>query len=413
MVKLFRIMLLGLLLASPTVPGPVQSGALAQPNVRLPYDLPLVEPVPAAAPVWRSSAAEELLAFVEGIGAEGLDPAAYEPERLRAAISDGDVAALTTIANSVFLRLVRDLNGGAVPDGSRPGWHMPPNPLNGHDQQRMLLDAVDGGVFDLLHALVPTHPQYRGLRRALAATPPEEGAKRELIRTNMERWRWMPRDLGRRHVIVNVPAFTAALVEAERVVARHRVIVGKKSTPTPQLAALATGVTFNPWWNVPQSIIPELGRMRGYQVRRQDGRLIVRQPPGPNNSLGRLKIEMDNPYAIYLHDTPAQALFKRDVRAFSHGCIRTQDARGFAAALLAPDGRWDRAAIDDAIAGGKTLLAELSEPVPVYIAYFTAAATDDGDIVRYDDLYGRDPPVRQALRTSTAGGGASKAQRAD
>ena len=150
---------------------------------------------------------------------------------------------------------------------------------------------------------------------------------------------------------------------------------------------------------MPQSIIRENGGRfgAGYEVRREGGYMIVRQPPGPRNALGRLKIEMPNEHAIYLHDTPSQALFGRPVRAFSHGCIRTQNVRDFAALLLAPTGQWDRAAIDRAIATGRNQQAALAAPVPVYIAYFTAAATTDGDIVTYDDIYGRDAPVRQAL----------------
>jgi murein L,D-transpeptidase YcbB/YkuD len=166
-------------------------------------------------------------------------------------------------------------------------------------------------------------------------------------------------------------------------------------------------VTFNPWWNVPQSIIREMGgRFSGYQVRRSEGgTTIVRQPPGPRNALGRVKIEMPNDHAIYLHDTPAQNLFARPVRAFSHGCIRTQNVRDFAALLLGPTGQWDRSEIDQAIATGETTRADLGAPVPVYIAYFTAAATTDGDIVTYADIYGRDTPVREALNRATPGGG--------
>ena len=224
----------------------------------------------------------------------------------------------------------------------------------------------------------------------------------------------MPRNLGARHIIVNVPAFTAAIVDDGRVTARHRTVVGARRTPTPQLFTRAVAVTMNPWWNVPQSIIREMGGRfgGGYQVRRTEGgTLVVRQPPGPSNALGRLKIEMPNDHAIYLHDTPAQALFGRPVRAFSHGCIRTQHVRDFAAVLLAPTGEWDRAAIDRAIAAGETRQAQLAEPVPVYIAYFTAAATSDGDIVTYADIYGRDAPVRQAL--NRAGGGTTEVASAD
>ena len=408
MTRFFRLSALGLLLASPTMPGATQAAASAQSQQRPSSQLPVPVPAPPALapapqPVWQRAAAEELLRYVGRVHEEGLDPASYGPDRLRAALAGGDEAALTRVATEIFLRLTADLSGGQVRGNGRVDWHMPPTDINGNEQQRLLAQAMrGGGVGAVLDSLLPTHVQYAGLKRALAATPPEDEARRNLIRTNMERWRWMPRDLGPRHVIVNVPAFTAALVEDGRVVTRHRTIVGARRTPTPQLMTMATGVTFNPWWNVPQSIIPELGNMAGYQVRREGGTLIVRQPPGPRNALGRVKIEMPNEHAIYLHDTPAQALFNRSVRAFSHGCIRTQNVRDFAATLLAPTGEWDRAAVDAAIATGRTTTASLPQPIPVYIAYFTAAATNDGGIVTYADIYGRDAPVRQALNRAAA-----------
>ncbi len=404
MIKNFRLSALALLLASPTMPGAIQAAAFAQAQPRLEYQAP-VAPAPVQAAMWRTSAAQELLDYVEGIDAEGLDPAHYQADRLRDALRGGDPAALTSIANALFLRLTVDLSGGFVRGNGRVDWHFPDNAIDGNRQQLLLSQASQGGVGPLLDSLLPTHPQYAGLKRALAITPPTEEARRHLIRANMERWRWMPRDLGARHVIVNVPAFTAAIVQDGRVVARHRTVVGARRTPTPQLTATVTAVTFNPWWTVPQSIIREMGgSFGGYQVRRTDGgTLVVRQPPGPRNALGRVKIEMPNDHAIYLHDTPSQALFERPVRAFSHGCIRTHQVRDFAARLLEATGEWDRAAIDRAIAAGRTVQAALPTPIPVYIAYFTAAATNEGDIVTYADIYGRDAPVRQALNRAPTG----------
>ena len=410
MFRSFRLSALALLLASPTMPGAIQSAAFAQSEPRLEYQTPLPVPVPAPPPqpaLWSVSAAEELLRYVEGVGQEGLDPAAYQVDALRAALAGGDPAALTQLANTVFLRLTADLSGGQVRGNGRVGWHMPDVSIDGNRQQLLLARARRGGVAPLLDSLLPTHPQYAGLKAALATTPESETARRELIRANMERWRWMPRELGARHVIVNVPAFTAAIVDDGRVTLRHRVVVGARRTPTPQLVANAVGVTVNPSWYVPQSIIREMGGRFGgdYVVTRgENGRVSVRQRPGPRNALGRIKIEMPNDHAIFLHDTPAQALFSRPVRAFSHGCIRTQHVRDFAAALLAPTGEWDRAAIDRAVAAGETQRAQLAAPVPVYIAYFTAAATNDGDIVTYADIYGRDAPVRQALNRAARDG---------
>ncbi len=402
MIHYLRASGLALLLGSAAIAGAIQTAAFAQSAPRLSYQQP-AQPEPSPSPSWRRSAALELIAYIEQIGREGLDPSDYRLEELRAAVDGGDESSWSQIATDGFLKLSGDLSGGHVRGADRRAWHMPDSSINGNEQQRLLADVMrSGGLAEALNALLPTHTQYSGLRQALSMTPESDEAKRNLIRTNMERWRWMPRELGERHVIVNVPAFTAAVVDNGRVVARHRTVVGSRRTPTPQLMSNAVAVTFNPWWHVPQSIIRELGSMRGYEVRRNGGQLVVRQPPGPRNALGRLKIEMPNEHAIFLHDTPAQALFSRPVRAFSHGCVRTQNIRDFAAVLLAPTGQWDRAAIDAAIATGENQQTQLAAPVPVYIAYFTAAATTDGNIVTYEDIYGRDAPVRQALNRAGA-----------
>ncbi|HKR25331.1 MAG TPA: L,D-transpeptidase family protein [Allosphingosinicella sp.] len=417
MIRALRNSTLAILLASPTMPGAIQTAALAQggPGSSASGGPVLVAPTPPApAPVWRRETAEELLRYVEGVEAEGLDPSAYSLDRLRAVIATGNEAAITPVASQVFLRLAADLSGGSVRGRSRVDWHMPDVSLDAAGQQRLLAQVTrGGGVGAALDSLLPTHPQYAGLKRALANTPAEETARRDLIRANMERWRWLPRTLGPRHVLVNVPAFTAAIIDNGRVTTRHRAVVGARRTPTPQLSATITAVTLNPWWNVPQSIIRENGGRfgAGYDVTRTANGISVRQPPGPRNALGRLKIEMPNEHAIYLHDTPSQALFGRTVRAFSHGCIRTQNVRQFAAYLLEPTGGWDQGRIDDQIATGRNQSISLSQPIPVYIAYFTAAATSDGGIVTYNDVYGRDAPIRTAL--NRAGGEGTQRASAD
>jgi murein L,D-transpeptidase YcbB/YkuD len=393
--KLIRLSSLGILLASTAVPAAMESAAFAQEQ---PAAQAQVAPIPSVA--WTRAAADALLAYVEAVGAEGLDPETYGPERLRTAIASGNDGLLGSAATDVFLRLATDLSGGAVRGNARVDWHMTHSAIDAAAQRELMASAIaTGDVAEALNGLLPVHPQYRGLKRALAQTPESDATTRALIRTNMERWRWMPRSLGARHVIVNVPAFTAAIVDNGAVTARHRTVVGAVRTPTPQLNATIRAVTMNPWWNVPQSIIREMGGRFGadYEVTRNGNQITARQQPGPRNSLGRVKIEMPNDHAIYLHDTPAQALFSRPVRAFSHGCIRTQNVRQFAALLLAPTGEWSRQRIDQAISAGRTVSASLAAPVPVYIAYFTAAATDQGEIVRYNDIYGRDAPVKRAL----------------
>ncbi|MBV9884620.1 MAG: L,D-transpeptidase family protein [Sphingomonadaceae bacterium] len=406
MTRTLRLSALLVLLASPTMPGAIQSAANAQVQAQAQAQLGYQSITSEQAPSWSRDAAQELLTYVEHIDQEGLNPADYNPDRLRAALAGSDDAQLTQVATPIFIHLVQDLSGGAVRGRARVEWHMTDATLDAAGQQRLLAQVTHGGgVGAALDSLLPTHPQYAGLKRALAATPESDTARRDLIRTNMERWRWMPRTLGPRHVLVNVPAFTAALVDEGHVTARHRAVVGAVRTPTPQLNAQITAVTLNPWWNVPQSIIQSQGGHfgAGYEVNRSaSGGISVRQPPGPRNALGRVKIEMPNQWAIYLHDTPSQALFGRASRAFSHGCIRTQNVRDFAALLLAPTGNWSRAEIDRQIETGQNRQTALAHPVPVYIAYFTAAATSDGDIVTYADIYGRDAPVRAALRHAAA-----------
>lgn len=380
------------------VSGEVLAAEPAPPAVEA---VPVIAPPPMPVAEWGREDVEELLAYVERVGEEGLDPADYQPERLRAALAGADDVELGRAATDVFLRLSSDLSLGHARGDARLGWHIKDDEINGNQQYALMAKATeDNTVRDTLTSLLPTHPQYAELKTVLAATPESDAATVNKIRANLDRWRWMPRDLGQKYVIVNVPAYSVALVENGQVVSRHRAVVGKPKTATPQLSATISGVIFNPWWNLPQSIVKEVGPgAKGYVTKRgEDGTVYMRQRPGPNNALGRMKIVMPNDYAIYLHDTPAKNLFAKKQRAFSHGCIRTQDALGFAETLLAPTGEWDKARIDETVASGETVQADTAAPIPVYITYFTAAAAkDSGGIIAYDDLYGRDDPVALAL----------------
>ncbi|MDB5697768.1 MAG: L,D-transpeptidase [Alphaproteobacteria bacterium] len=351
-----------------------------------------------AAVHWTRPAAQELLAYVQRIGEEGLDPLDYNADRLQAALAAPDDAALSFIATDIFLRVSADLALGHARSDGRVDWFASDDDLDSNAQFALMQRAIaNSNVRDTLTSLLPTHPQYAELKAALASAPDQ--ATRDIVRANLDRWRWLPRDLGKRYVIVNVPAYTAALVEDGRVVARHKVIVGKPDTATPQLSAVATAVIFNPWWEVPDSIADEVKGKKGYVSVKNGDKVRYRQPPGPSNALGRMKVVMPNDYAIYLHDTPSKSLFSKQVRAFSHGCIRTQDALGFAQLLLA-NPEWDKAAINRAIATKKTVKAEATISTPIYIAYFTAAAIKDGGGIRtYPDLYARDAKVVTVLNS--------------
>jgi murein L,D-transpeptidase YcbB/YkuD len=163
---------------------------------------------------------------------------------------------------------------------------------------------------------------------------------------------------------------------------------------------MASGVILNPWWEVPTSISREVAGKPGYvAVKGKDGKVQRwRQPPGPTNALGQMKFVMQNQYAIYLHDTNARSRFNSQVRALSHGCIRTEDIHDLAAELGSDDGgEWTRDKIDEVLASKKTVEAKFVKPLPVYIVYFSSAALTDGTIVDYSDVYKRDTKVIAAL----------------
>ena len=366
-----------------------------------------VEPAPLPPPVWTQPDAIELLSFIKQIGGEGLDPADYDPDGLLAAIASGDPVRMSAEATDRFDRVSSDLALGHVKRSARIDWHVTDPDLDAAKQDALLRSAIaQHNVTGALNGLLPTHPQYAALKNALMTTPPTEEAKRDRIKLNMDRWRWMPRDLGDKYIIVNVPSFHATLVENGVNRWKQRAIAGKISTPTPQLTATAVGVILNPWWEVPPSIEHEVKGKKGYVTRKNaDGKVVGwRQPPGPTNALGQLKFVMYNPYNIYLHDTNARSRFNDDVRALSHGCVRTQHVLDLATQLLGDDGgEWTPDKIQETLESKKTVQANFVKPLPVYIVYFSAAALNDGRIVQYKDLYNRDTKTLQALAMKDGG----------
>jgi L,D-transpeptidase YcbB len=366
--------------------------------------VPVVEQLPP--PIWQLADANDLLTFILGIGSEGLDPLDYDPAGLTLAMRSGDPMALAKAATDRFNKLSSDLAFGHVRGDDRQSWHIVDKDLD-DVRQRQMLDAAlaTRRVPAVLQTLLPTHPQYASLKYALAKADKADITKINRIRLNMDRWRWLPRELGDKYIIVNVPAFHATLVENGVTRWKHRAIAGATKTPTPQLSAMATGVMLNPWWEVPTSISKEVAGKAGYvAVKGKDGKVQRwRQPPGPTNALGQLKFVMYNPHNIYLHDTNARSRFSGRMRALSHGCIRTEHILDLATELLGDDnGEWTPERIQEALASKKSVEAKFVKPVPVYIVYFSSAALNDGQIVNYQDLYGRDAKVLAALNDRKA-----------
>jgi murein L,D-transpeptidase YcbB/YkuD len=242
----------------------------------------------------------------------------------------------------------------------------------------------------------------------------------------MERLRWMPENLGQQYLIVNIAGFELRRVNAGKVEERMAVVVGKPYHRTPVFSDRIRFLEFNPYWNVPPDIavneeLPVLRRnpaglsAQGFEVVRgnqvSDPSSVdwssvgpghfpyqLRQRPGPNNALGRVKFMFPNPHNVYLHDSPARNLFERNVRAFSHGCIRLSRPLDLAEQVLRVGGvqGWTKERINDVVASTKNTVVNLREPLPVHITYLTAWA-DDGVANFRQDIYGHDAKLLAAL----------------
>jgi L,D-transpeptidase YcbB len=281
-----------------------------------------------------------------------------------------------------------------------------------HFQERHLLDA-DGVL---------------GKRTLEALNVPTE-ARIDQIRVNLERARWLLHDLPARYVLVDVPGYELRLMEDGKEVLRSRTVVGKPYRKTPIFRSAISYLDFSPTWTVPPTILrndvlPAIRKDRAYlqkrgmRVLKFDGTVVdpatvdwqrytgktsfpylIRQDPGPENALGKVKFMFPNPHHVYLHDTPSRELFARAERAFSSGCIRVEQAAALATLLLGQEG-WSAAEVEAALAAGKTRRVKLRTPVPVLLYYWTVRLEDDGDVAFKRDIYGRDAALLAALEPS-------------
>ncbi|HKT85165.1 MAG TPA: L,D-transpeptidase family protein [Novosphingobium sp.] len=389
---------------------PMRSPVQLPPAGEGPVVEPVVQPVPVVEPVmsWSLADAKALLSTIEYIGKEGLVAADYQPAALKAAIAKGEGDNLDSLASRVFGWLIEDLRDGRTPMEAREQWFaVDPDQDQMPTSQLMAQALSEHDVRGIVDKLAPTVPDYAALRDALNATPMADKARRNLIRVNMDRWRWLARDLGDVYLLTNVPEFQLRLTVKNKIIRTYRTVVGKPGkTATPQLAEKVTAVVFNPTWTVPQSIVkgeglgvkalnnPGWAKAQGYKVTRGgDGTIYVVQQPGPNNALGLMKIDMPNPHAIYLHDTPSKQYFDDPVRAYSHGCIRTERAveLGMTMAILGASMSATEAA--DISRSREYTKVEMTRTFPVYLTYFTLARSIDGQLQQFNDIYGRDKPV--------------------
>ena len=289
-------------------------------------------------------------------------------------------------------------------------------------------DALENAVrkFQRRHGLDIDGVVGKGTLEALNVSAAQ---RVNMIIVNLERWRWLPLNLGRKYVLVNIADFSLAVFEDEIAVMDMRVIVGRDYRRTPVFSGKMTYLVFCPFWHVPptiavQDILPQVKKDPGYLKRQNmkvfegwgaDSREIdpatidwhkvnaanfrfrFRQDPGPNNALGKVKFMFPNQFNVYLHDTPARELFSRTVRTFSSGCIRLEKPLELAEYLLKGTPLGNRNAINEIVAKWQEKTVRLPEAVPIHLLYWTAWQTDEGTVHFRKDIYNRDTPLLNAL----------------
>jgi murein L,D-transpeptidase YcbB/YkuD len=353
-----------------------------------------------------------------------------------------DTLAMHEIALSLAaLKYARHARGGRVEPAAVSRIFDQKPPL--YEPQSLLQAfANTQDIAGYLQGLHPNHEQFSRLRQALLAARagPAHGGTNNTVRrllVNLERWRWMPVDLGDFYVWDNVPEQMTRVIDRNKVTFLEKIVVGKPSTPTPVFTAHLQFIIFHPSWGVPpgmkvQELWPQLRNTgsgwffskplasavlaghglsvsRGGQPVNPDAvdwsKVDIRgfdftQPPGPRNVLGIVKFRFPNKHDVYMHDTPERHLFGGTVRAFSHGCMRVQNPIRLAEVLIAHDKGWPASDVEGFVRRGGEI--SLTAPIPVHVTYFTAAVDDTGTLHTFGDLYALDQRVASALKLEPA-----------
>ena len=364
----------------------------------------------------------QTLARYREIAAHGGWPALPEGLRLRPGARSPQVALLRA-----RLAASGDLPQAEAPAATSPAPAVSP----GAAAAPAATPRAPDGVFDASLRAALKHFEHRHGLNADGLLDPETlralnvpvEQRIEQLTLNMERWRWLPESLGDRHILVNVPTYQLDVYENGNVVLPMRVVAGKKDAPTPIFMDKMENVVFSPYWNVPPDIarketIPAAMRDPGYLGRNNmevvkgrhvvdpwsvswsavaAGNYTIRQRPGEKNALGHVKFLFPNQFDVYLHDTPADSLFARTDRSFSHGCVRVEKPEELAEYVLRSQPEWSPERIQAAMHGGVEKWVALKDPLPVYILYMTAWVDPDGSVQFREDIYGHDQKQQKLL----------------
>ncbi len=395
-------------------------------------------------PLWISEAgfsdrAKAAIGEIQDAASWGLSPDAFSlPQAGDVPASVEAQAAGEIKLDLAILKYARHARGGRLtPSRVNPLFDQKP-PLR--KPETVLAEiSVSDSPDAYLRDLHPKHAQFEQLRQALLRTrdnpyePVNEQDTQRLI-INMERWRWMPSDLGSFHVWNNVPEFITRVSKGGNVIYVEKVIVGQLKYATPFFSAPMRSIVFHPEWVVPETILredlqPSLQQRSGpfgsntavlqqhqlrvaYKGQPIDPNTVdwpnvnIRQytfiqSPGPHNVLGKFKFNFPNRHAVYMHDTPQRELFAEPVRTLSHGCIRVNQPEQFAALLLAEDKGWSPEQVYSMLDRGNNAVT-LNRTIPVHLTYFTAVADEYGSVRNYTDIYGLDGPMARALFGNSA-----------
>jgi murein L,D-transpeptidase YcbB/YkuD len=365
----------------------------------------------------------------------GLSSAAFDLPSAGDLPDSVDEQALSEIKlDLAILKYARYARGGRTDPDKLKNVDMTPTFRDPKTVLVEIADAPEPNVY--LQSLHPKHEQFQRLHQALlkARAESEAGAKprnMQRIVVNMERWRWMPENLGALYVQINIPEFMVYVVKNGKAIQTEKVVVGKPVYATPIFSADLKSIVFNPEWTVPSTIIREdlLPRLRGgggglfgsntsilkqhqlnvnYNGKRVNpssidwnrvnmGAISFTQAPGPTNVLGKVKFLYPNRHSVYMHDTIKRDLLTREVRAEGHHCPRVANPGKVAATILAEDKGMPQAEIDKLLASGYNSAVALNTRVPVHTTYFTASVDSEGKVQSFADVYSLDAGVAAAI----------------
>jgi murein L,D-transpeptidase YcbB/YkuD len=404
------------------------------------------------APLWiengtANARADSARAYLGTVDSEGLDPGDYPATDIVAGGNAAKLAEAELKFTDTIIKYARDAQNGRIAF-SRVSADVdyPHKIAKAGDVLGKVAEMAD--VAQALASFNPPQQGYKALRAKLAAlrgrklndqsdqAVPSEGTviaktagsvgsatrpssaldQAEILVANMERWRWMPRDLGSDYVMVNIANYKLTLMHDGSPYLRTNVVVGAPDLPTPLISAPMKSITVNPRWNIPTSMVedeylPALKRDPGLAARMglkietsAGGNVRIYQLPGDFNVLGRIRFNFPNKFLVYQHDTDDKQLFGREVRDSSHGCMRVQDPFTYAAALLSlvsPRDGYTEQRLRGMIGDNEVEIA-LAVPIPVHLTYQTAFVDDYGDLIFRQDIYGLDTRLIAALRRRQA-----------